>query len=52
MRIHFCFRDEDGAPRRIYVHTRTRVWIIGEKSQVYENGTYTDRWAFITWRPK
>lgn len=54
--IHLChpWSDCDGAPYRLYLHTRKGVWIIGEKSQVYDRRqhVYTDRWAYITFHPR
>jgi hypothetical protein len=47
-----CVR-EDGAPRRAYITTPWGVWLIGEKSQVYDRRTkkFTDRWSYISYRP-
>jgi len=43
---------KDGAPYRIYVRTSRGYWMIGAKSQVFDNRTeaYTERWAHINYR--
>lgn len=44
-----CARE--GAPLRLYVRSPSGFALIGEKSQVYRHGRYTDEWSFITRRP-
>ena len=43
-----------GAPFRLNIWTPWGFWMIGEKSQVYDRKAkrYTDRWAYITYRPR
>ena len=57
MKVHFdhpwsyCVR-EWGSPIRLYIASRWGYIQIGEKSQVFANGRYTDRWSYITRRPR
>lgn len=39
---------------RVYLRTPWGFWEFGEKSQVYDrkNRVYTDRWAYLTYRPR
>ena len=55
---HLCWRCDagwsgSGSPLRLYITTPWGLWIIGEKSQVYDRKArkYTDRWAYVTYRP-
>lgn len=43
-----------GAPVRLHMWTPWGFLMVGAKSQVYDRKTkrYTDRWAYITYRPR
>lgn len=55
--LHCCAVDRDcraeGAPARLYVHTRWGSLIIGARSQLWLPGAgYTSLWFPVVWHPK